>query len=170
MTAQTQPAEAYPFSIQGFRDAFDAVRPLVLAEWPEVDAKSLDATEADPDKVVALVAEKTQRSKALVRKHLAEIAEVAGVDARGLEGRVLRLIHALESKLEPVQETLGRTQESAKAALETLEARGKHVVSDVKKAGEDVEDALKNNIWRSLFAALGVGVLVGLVLGLTRGR
>lgn len=169
MTVATEP-ETYPFSIQAFRTSFDTVRPLLLAEWPELDAAALDLTDADPDRIVALVTEKTQSSKALVRKHLAEIAEVAGVDARGLEGRVLRLIHALEGKLEPVQETLGRHQETAKAALAELESRSKHVVADVKKAGADVEDTLKGNIWRSLFGALGIGVLIGLVIGLTRGR
>lgn len=162
--------DAYPFSIQGFRSAFDAVRPLVLAEWPELDPARLDETGADPDQIVSLVTSTTQHSKALVKKHLAEIAEVAGVDARGIEGRMLRLIHALEGKLEPVQETLGRTQEKAMAAVHELEAHSRHVVADVKKAGADVEDTLKSNIWRSLFGALGIGVLIGLVLGLTRGR
>lgn len=162
MTA-TETTDAYPFSIQGFRSAFDTVRPLVLAEWPDLDPDALDQTEADPDRIVALVSEKTQHSKALVRKHLAEIAEVAGVDARGLEGRVLRLIHALEGRLEPVQET-------AMAAVQQIESRSRHVVEDVKKAGADVEDTLKQNVWRSLFGALGIGVLIGLVIGLTRGR
>jgi Na+/H+-dicarboxylate symporter len=35
---------------------------------------------------------------------------------------------------------------------------------------EEAEATMKDNLWVSLIAALGLGVLAGLVMGLTRGR
>ena len=66
---------------------FPALRPLICEEWPEVDAKALEATEGDYEKVVALVTSSTEHSKTLVRRHLAEIVQVANEDAANRAAR-----------------------------------------------------------------------------------
>lgn len=141
-----------PFSLTDFADLFDDVRPLILAEWPTLDAKALDATNADVDAIITLVAANTKHSKALVRKHLSEMAEVAGVGAVGVEARLLRLLHLLEHQLEPLQEG------------------GRWAMEEMRQSMPQAKKKMRENLWTSMLASLGVGVLVGLVVGLTRGR
>lgn len=156
-------ATALPFSPEGFTAAFPQIRPLVLDQWPEVDADALDGTEGDPDAVVVLVADATQHTKALVRKQLGELAEVAGVDASGIEARLVRLLHYLEGKAEPVAG-------EAKRLADTVRERGEDVGKQVAGKVHEAEDTMKDNLWMSLLAALGLGLVAGLLVGLTRGR
>ncbi len=55
---------------------FNALRDLILEEWPSVDAEALDATGGDRQLIVELVAERTEHTKALVKKQLAELEEL----------------------------------------------------------------------------------------------
>lgn len=168
---------AFDFDRDAFVQAFDGkVRPLVLAEW-SLDADAVDETGGDPDAIVALVTAETESSKALVRKHLTEIAEVAGVKARGLEARLTRLISRLEGATAPVQERVTQTQQAIQdravrttEALRELSEQGHHVIEEVRQAVPQAEEKVKENLWTALLAALGLGVLLGLVVGLSRGR
>jgi ElaB/YqjD/DUF883 family membrane-anchored ribosome-binding protein len=171
MQAQEQAENGFPFSREMFVGAFDEIKPLLLEEWPELDAASLDAIDGDPDEVVELVAKQTQHSKTLVKKHLAEIAEVVGVDAATLEQRLVRLLHLLEAKVGPVQDRVRDTTDRAKTAFEDFEDEGKRLLGEVKDSVPRAEEKLRENIWVSLFAALGLGLLLGLIVGLSgRGR
>ena len=103
--SETAPAAPYDFAFD--RDAFAAaftqkIQPLVVDEWG-LEADAVAETGGDPDKVIALVVSKTESSKALARKHLTEIVEVAGVKARGIEARLQALIGKLEDATAPVQ-------------------------------------------------------------------
>lgn len=153
----------FPFSEDAFRGNFREVSRLVVQEWPEVDAEALAATEGDPHDVLSVVVEATGHTKVLVRKHLAEIAEVAGVESAGLEARLVRLLHFLEDTADPVGK---EAQRIAGQVRDQGERVGKRVAGSVQDAG----DTVKENLWVSLLAALGLGMLAGLVLGLTRGR
>ncbi len=153
----------YPFDRDSFAAAFGDVKKLILDEWPDVPSEALDATAGDPDNVVELVTKSTQHSKALVRKHMAEIAEVADIDSKTLEGRMVRLLHRLEQKTEPVVS-------GARAAVSELETQSARLRKDAGALQHQAEDKIKDNLWQSLIAALGVGLLLGLVVGLTRGR
>jgi hypothetical protein len=153
-----------PFDADGFTAAFaEHIRPLILEEWPEVDAAALDATGGEPQAVIRAIAAATQHSKVLIRKQLAELAEVAGVGATGLEGRLLRVLHYLEGKASPVQE-------GAEKLVEDLRERGASVGKQVGRKMQDAEGTLKENLWVTLLGALGLGLLVGLIVGLSRGR
>ncbi len=158
-TADNTTTAARRLDPESFRDHIEGVRRLVVEEWPDVDPDSLAKAGTEPEAVVAVVVEATGDSKTLVRHHLAQIAEVSGVAASGLEGRLLRLLHTLEGKVEPVQETM---KEASKVAREVGE-QGREI------AGQ-AEAKVKENIWTSLMSALGLGVLIGLVVGLSRGR
>lgn len=153
----------FPFSREEFREGFPEIRRLVLEEWPNLDAEALDATEGRVDAVLELVVSATQHSRVLVRKHLAEIAEVAGVQANGIEERLVRLLHYLEDKAEPV----GR---EAQRLASDVRDRGEQVGRQVATKVHDAEDTMKDNLWVSLMAALGLGLVAGLIVGLTRGR
>ena len=163
-------ASAFPFSAEGFSRSFDAIRPLILQEWPQLTEEDLVAVDGDPEKIVEVVRQRTQHSRALIRKHLSEIAEVAGVDASGLEARLLRLVHALESQVGPVREKVKASGVRAEELADELGERGKVLLDEVKQTVPRAEEKLKENLWTTLLAALGLGLLVGLVVGLSRGR
>lgn len=169
-TATASNTFEFPFSNEGFAASFDRIKPLIREEWPAIDEEALDATEADPAKIVALVADRTEHSKALVRKHLGEIAEVAGVGAANFEQRLVRLIHLLEEKAEPVQQGVANARKQATKLVHDVEERGGQLIDEVKQTVPKAEEKMKDNLWTSLLAALGVGVLLGLIVGLTRGR
>lgn len=153
----------FPFSREGFASAWGDVRSLLMEEWPQLDQARLDATEADPDKVVDLVTKSTDHSKALVRKQLGEIAEAAGVGAKGIEQRLVRLLHKLEQASEPVVT-------GAQKTVQQLGERGQVIVDNAQQVAGRAEEKVKEHPWTALLAALGVGLLLGLLVGLTRGR
>ena len=53
-------------------------------------------------------------------------------------------------------------------ALNALEARSKEVMNSLKEEGRKAESTAQEHVWISLLTALGIGLLFGLVLGLTR--
>ncbi|MEL6346457.1 MAG: hypothetical protein AAFV53_25325 [Myxococcota bacterium] len=157
---------SFPFDRQMFVTAFaDSVQPLILKEWPDLSADALSQTGGDPEKVVDAIAAQTDHSRALIRKHLVEIAQVAGVGATGLETRLLELIRQLEQTA-GLQERAERTRE----AVRELGEQGKHVIEEVRQVVPQAEEKMKDNVWTVVLAALGLGMLVGLVVGLTRGK
>ncbi len=156
-------ALTFPFSEDAFRGSFSEVARLICEEWPKVDREALDATEGDPQKVLDTVVAATGHSKVLVRKHLGEIAEVAGVDASGIEARLVRLLHFLEDKADPIG------QEAQRLAGQVRD-RGVSVGKTVAGSVHEAEGTMKDNLWVSLIAAMGLGVLAGLIAGMTRGR
>lgn len=96
-----------------FKTSFTDLGPLIVQEWPEVDSDSLDGTEGDLDKVVTLVAQKTEHTKTLVRRQLTELSKMAADN--GAEGRLKALIKRLEDK---TSEISGRVRENMLPAAE----------------------------------------------------
>jgi len=187
-STETAPGFAFDFDRAVFTAAFaEKVQPLVIDEWG-LDPEAVAATGGDPDQLVTLVTEKTDSSKALARKHLSEIAEVAGVKVRGLEARLQGLIGRLEAATGPVGERAAQTQEALRAraaetqaaihdraartqeALRELTEQGQHVIEEIQQAVPQAEETVKENLWTALLAALGIGLLMGLIVGLSRGR
>lgn len=189
--SETAPATT-PYDFSFDRSAFaasfaDKIQPLVVDEWG-LSADAVAATEGDPDKVVALVVAETESSKALARKHLTEIVEVAGIKARSMEARLQALIGRLEAATGPMQARAAETQEALRErasqtqevlreraartqeAFRELSEQGQHVIEEVRQAVPQAEEKVKENLWTALLASLGLGLLLGLVVGLSRGR
>lgn len=61
---------------QIFHDLFGQLSPLILDEWPTIEAADLEATEGVLDGVVVLVAEASGRTRAKSRQLLGELIEV----------------------------------------------------------------------------------------------
>ena len=57
----------YTLSAADFSRDFDALKGLILSEWPDIEAGALDATDGEVDEVVRVVAEQTDHSRTLVR-------------------------------------------------------------------------------------------------------
>ena len=73
------------------------------------------------------------------------------------------MLHRLEKHVEPVQE-------QARQQARQLRERGQHLAADVREAVPQAEEKLKENFWTTLLAALGIGVILGLLMGGSRGR
>lgn len=142
-------------SDEAFRASFGTLKDAILAEWPAVDGESLTATEGELDKVVALVAAKTEHTKTLVRKHLAELSTLGSGEggAKGTSNGAKRLASQASEVFERLEQ---RTADLVK------ELRGTVLVN--------AKDKVKENLLVSLFMALGLGLLIGLVFGSMRGR
>lgn len=127
-----------------------ALKPLLREEWPELDEAALDETGGDRAALIALIATRTEHSKALVRRQLGELEEIArkGKGRAGLE------------QLEKLE-----------AAVRKLEGQAQDVVSHVKKdLVPQAETRVKENLITSLLGALLIGMLLGLIMGGRRGR
>ena len=53
-------------------------------------------------------------------------------------------------------------------AINALESRSREVLDTLKEEGKRAEATAQEHVWISLLTALGIGLLFGLVLGLTR--
>ena len=140
--AEGNGAAASEVSADAFKSAFAAVSALIRQEWPSIDARALDATGGDLDQVVELVAAKLERTKASVKKQLAEL-------------------HALATSTDKVEAKVSTLQ----AMVDKLEARSREIAERVKKEMlPQAEERVRNNLWTSLLIALGLGMLIGLLL------
>jgi hypothetical protein len=129
--------------------SFESLKKAILAEWPVVDGAALDETAGDLEKVVELVAKVTEHTRALVRRQLAELQSLDAARGR-------RTADAGERAVEIIERLEQRTTELVK------ELRGTALAYAKAKARE--------NIFTTILAALGIGLILGLLFGGRRGR
>jgi ElaB/YqjD/DUF883 family membrane-anchored ribosome-binding protein len=131
-----------------FSERFDQLVPLIRDEWPQVDGDALAQTKGDYDLVVALIATETEHSKALVKKQLEEITQVANGEGHHDEVKRLRQM------------------------VERLQVKSQDVANYVRKQMlGDARDKVGQNPLVALLMAVGLGIILGFVLrGLGRER
>lgn len=142
----------------GFLQAWDRMAPLILQEWETVDEESLEKTEGDLDKVVALVAERTARTKAMVRRLLFELYQV---------------VHEQPQRTRSAQRRRSDTRpESVEAMVHELERRAAQVMRELRGGLlRDTNRKIHDNLFFSLLVTLGLGFIVGVLFtGSGRGR
>lgn len=155
-----EPKEA-PLSKTEFASAFADLQPAILAEWSQVEATALAATEGDLDRVVSLIAEQTAHTKALIRRQLEELHRVLSAPPRPRPGSGHRARRG-EAPL----------PDSVDAMLHDLEERAAHILRDLR--GNMLSDArgkVRENVLFSLIIAVGFGFIVGVLFtGWGRGK
>lgn len=130
-----------------FKSTFTDLHPLILAEWPEVDEKLLVGTEGDLEKVVELVAKKTEHTKTFVKKQLDELSQVAVSEVEDAETRIRRMLTKLELK---THEISGYVKENMLPGA---------------------EQKVRDNLLVSLLTTVCFGFLLGFIFrGFGRGR
>ena len=155
-----EPKEA-PLSKSEFASAFTELQPAILAEWSQVEAAALAATDGDLERVVSLIAEKTAHTKALIRRQLEELHRVllAPPRPRPSSGHRARRGEAA-------------LPDSVDAMLHDLEERAAHLLRDLR--GNMLSDArgkVQENVLFSLIIAVGFGFIVGVLFtGWGRGK
>ena len=168
--ALPNPAPSNDLDQERFRRSFPDLVPRILAEWPEVDELALSAAAGDVDATVALVAGRTLHSKALVRRHLAEILDL-DVPARSRIGsRLARVLEALEATVGPLEAEAERVASDVSRAVEDAESEGRALVRDARKQVDAAEHTMRGNFWTTVFVTLGLGALAGFLFGRRHGR
>ncbi len=127
-------------SAEQWKSAFAKVRPLIVQEWPSLDEKAIDAAANDLDALAGVIAEKLERTRVGAKKKLSELHSIA-VDAQ--EDRVDK-IKSIIDRLE------ARTVEIRKRVREEM----------IPKA----QTKMKENLLVTILAAIGLGLLVGLLM------
>jgi hypothetical protein len=146
-----------------FHAAWENLRPAILEEWSQVDATALNDTDGELDKVVALIAERAVRTKALVRRQLTELYYV--VSEPPVAPRASHTASTDRSSKTAVPETVD-------AMLQELERRAAQVMRELRGGMlQDARGKVRENVFFSLLVALGLGFIVGVLFnGPGRGK
>jgi hypothetical protein len=151
-----------------FSRSFSGLQPAILEEWDEVDEESLLATGGELDKVLALLAERTQRTKALLRRQLEELYFVVkeeepaepGAPKTGPGRR-----HG-QGQRQAERGAHGRRHgpEQYGELLKEFEERTAHIVKELRgNLFDGARGRVKENVFFSLLIALGLGFIVGVL-------
>jgi ElaB/YqjD/DUF883 family membrane-anchored ribosome-binding protein len=147
---------------ESFRQGFRALSPKILREWSKVDPVELEASGGELSSVVEIVARSTERSPGEVEAKLRALSEPDPIDAetKSEEVKTGKLADKLHDAAKQMDQVVG--------AVKRFEAFASEEAKRMKGAVLPAAEAkLKNHLWTSLFVALGLGFLLGLLL---RGR
>jgi ElaB/YqjD/DUF883 family membrane-anchored ribosome-binding protein len=132
----------------GFQESFEKIAPLIRDEWPVVAADALAATGGDYERVVALIADKTEHTKTLVKRQLAELRDISDKGASSNGGSTAK---AVDAKLHEV--------------LHKLQERSNEIAGYVKKQLiADAKAKVSENPLVTVLMAIGLGILLGFIL------
>lgn len=152
-------------SKSAFAGAFSTLRPAILGEWSQVDDAALAATSGELDKVVALIAERTAHTKALVRRQLEELYRVVMIPAAepGHTGRPRRPRAAADGDAHGA---------NLDHLIEEFERRTSHIIRELRGGFlGGARDRVRDNVFFSLLVTLGLGFIVGVLFtGGSRGK
>lgn len=129
-----------------FHAPIDALRPLILREWPQLDAEAVAAAGSDREALAQIIATATDHTRTWANNQLSELDELAAAQRRPFADRLDQVLRQLE----------GRAENAASRVKEEV----------VPQA----EQKIKDNLLTSLLVVLGFGFLVGLLIGGSIGR
>lgn len=159
-----------------FKQHFDALVPMILAEWPQLLEDNLVATEGDLDLAVAYISGETDRTQTLVRRQIKELASLIEVEPSASEKTSSKasrngvLASALEATGLESAGPLGVDKSSIDNLLDDLESRTENLIQELKaEMLPELEKRARGNLGQSLLIALGIGFVLGLILGGKRG-
>lgn len=154
--------------------------PLMLEEWPSLSQEALENVADDPEATVIYIATRTDHTRALVRRQLAELAsllparsgsaEEPSADNPGTEKSGVEAIGAQEAATSKVTEASDALPSTIDQLLGELEQRTDQLMQDFKaEMLPELEKKARRNLGTSLLMALGLGLILGLLLGGKRG-
>ena len=159
-TDQTSQPLAIPF-----KEHFQAVMPLILDEWKQLQADDLAATEGELEFLVDYIAEQTDRTRTLIRRQLVELYQIARLEHSNQATNA-------DSEQEAPNRLRDRLMPDIEKTMETLEKRAEKLLSQVETdLLPEISEKAKEKLGTSLMTAFGVGFILGLVFGgFGRGR
>ncbi len=151
-----------------FNQRFDAMVPLLLAEWPQLIEENLLATEGDLDLAVAYISDETDRTQTLIRRQIKELASL--VEPEDKAAIAPPSAPEFEDKAPSVPPSPSKDGVSPPSSIENLlddlESRTEHLIQELKaEMLPELEQRARSNLGQSLLIALGIGFVLGLILG-----
>jgi len=132
-----------------FTERYTAVLPLIKEEWPEVSDDDLSTAGNDLDQLVTTIAKATDGTKVKVKRHLAELVDVAKD----------------EPAAEPKRSVKDEVATQLKGLLDKVESRSEEALNYARQeALPQAEQKMKDNLLVTVLVALGFGFLMGLLI------
>jgi len=146
---KTSPA---PLDADLLRARFRQLLPLLAEEWPDLNAVELEATEGEADALVDLICSRTEQTRALTRRQLAELLALVSASPR-------RPRQAAAASAPPTIEPLDRLVQSLEEYLDDLTRQVKRDVAPLAL------NSAREHMGLALLLAGGFGLTLGLFLG-----
>jgi ElaB/YqjD/DUF883 family membrane-anchored ribosome-binding protein len=143
------PESSTSLSQENFRQNFQQIVPLILAEWPQISKAKLLEAEGNLEEAISHIANQTQHTRTLVRSHLAELSGLAAEKSKHLRSEARTQVDHL---------------------IQDLETRTEQLMAEFKsEVLPELEQKARSNLGSSLLMALGFGFILGLLFGGRRG-
>ena len=126
-------------------------------KWGQLTNDDLQQAHGNVDQLIGLIQRKTGEARSSVEKFLEE-ATSGGAGA---------LSEAADTAREYAQQALETVQERSKQAAETFKKSYGQAAESVRQGYEEAEGMIKDRPAESAAVCFGVGMLVGVILGLT---
>ena len=165
--------ETAAFGKASFASSFASLRPAILDEWSEIDEQALGETAGDLDRVIALIAERTTRTKALIRRQLEELFHVVTAPAPSHAAAGAAGGHRPRARHDGARSTGERAAgPNVDQLLSELEKRTAQIMRELRVGFLDgTRDRVRDNLFFSLLVAIGFGFIVGVIFtGSNRGK
>lgn len=147
-----------------------ALARLVVEEWGDDGRAAWDAAAGDHEALINHLSERTGRTRALLRRQLAELEELSregGGSATSHRARTSAAADGVAQAAASLSE-LGRRVE---AAVREVEGRAQAALGEVTDTKlPQAEAKIRENLLTSLLMSLGFGLLVGIIVGGSLGR
>ena len=131
---------------QTLRGNWNEIKGKIRSKWGQLSGDDLQVFDGNVEKLVGLIERKTGEARGAIEHYLDEVT-ANGASAIG---------QAAESVREYAQQAAGAVQESSKKAAET-----------VRHGYEEAEKVIRDRPAESAAVCFGVGMVVGVLLGLT---
>jgi hypothetical protein len=133
-----------------FQQNFQNLMPLILSEWPQLSKEKLLDAKGDLEQAIATIASQTQHTRTLVRNQLSELAALAAEKSTTIRS--------------------SKTYAKVDELVHDLEARTEELIKDFKsEVLPELENRARSNLGTTLFMAVGLGFILGLLFGGRRG-
>ena len=150
----------------------DALARLVVEEWGDDGRAAWDAAAGDREQLITTLSERTGRTRALLRRQLAELDELSHEGGGGATSHRARpAASAAADGVAQAAASLSELGRRVEAAVREVEGRAQAALGEVTDTKlPQAEAKIRENLLTSLLMSLGFGLLVGIIVGGSLGR
>jgi len=142
---------------QTLQGNWNEIKGKLRTKWGQLTNDDLQAAQGNVDQLIGLIQRKTGEARNSVEHFLEELTS-NGSSAVG---------QAAEAAREYAHQAMETVQETSKQAADTFRRGYKQASESVQQGYEQAEEMVKERPAESLAVCFGVGMVVGVLLGLT---
>jgi uncharacterized protein YjbJ (UPF0337 family) len=142
---------------QTLQGNWNEIKGKLRNKWGQLTNDDLQQAQGNVDQLIGLIQRKTGEARSSVEQFL-EDATASGASGFG---------QATESAREYAQQAMETVQERSKQAAESFRKGYGQAAETIRHGYEDAEEIVRERPAESAAVCFGVGMLVGVVLGLT---